>query len=437
MKVSLTKIRHSTATGFVVIFSIILRLLYSAFIDRTGIGDINGLGDQTFYLETAKSIVETSTYSIDNSYTYFRAPLYSYFISIVYNSNPSTWVWNIVLAQTLLTYCSSVLFSYAISIRFGDIISILWLILWLWTPFSFIQDQLILQESLYTSLLITSLSLSLLYGTLRNRLFNLFILPVLIGFVLALTSLTREVYALYPTLLFPATAILMPFQMRFKIRSLAISTAVFVLIILPWICRNYLLLPGPPFISKGIMGMSLYYGTWVEGGGSKWSQEWLQGQGLPPDAFRLTSFSPKFVQKAASTRNDTDLKRIAIDSILRHPMQVFLTWLRRVPSMWLGTRSDLAELTLPRGSTYWILLKSVLYIANFIVVVGGIAFFMSPYRSFSPAILVLATLPVYNLLIYLPFLNIETRYSHPSLPILMLFSSLVFCSLSRQIYRKL
>ena len=81
----------------VIIVSLFLRLLYSSFVDVSGIGDIDGLGDQVFYLEGAKGIFESGSYSYDGSPTYFRAPLYSYFISPLYSSSPLVWGRNIFL----------------------------------------------------------------------------------------------------------------------------------------------------------------------------------------------------------------------------------------------------------------------------------------------------------------------------------------------------
>ena len=59
---------------FIIILSLLLRLVFSLFIDVDGIGDINGLGDQVFYLEGAKNIFDSGSYSVNGSLTYFRAP---------------------------------------------------------------------------------------------------------------------------------------------------------------------------------------------------------------------------------------------------------------------------------------------------------------------------------------------------------------------------
>ena len=58
----------------VIIVSLFLRLLYSSFVDVSGIGDIDGVGDQVFYLEGAKAIFESASYSYDGSPTYFSSP---------------------------------------------------------------------------------------------------------------------------------------------------------------------------------------------------------------------------------------------------------------------------------------------------------------------------------------------------------------------------
>ena len=152
----------------VIIVSLFLRLLYSSFVDVSGIGAIDGLGDQVFYFEGAKGIFESGSYSYDGSPTYFRAPLYSYFISPLYSSSPLVWGRNIFLLQSFLTYASSLFLRFAISREYGFRVSLAWLALWLWTPFSFIQDRLVLQESLYTSLLISVISVCLLFRKLND-----------------------------------------------------------------------------------------------------------------------------------------------------------------------------------------------------------------------------------------------------------------------------
>ena len=264
----------------------------------------------------------------------------------------------------------------------------------------------------------------MLLGCKLNRILGLYILPCILGLLLGFVTLTREVYALFPFLLFPALALRLPYRLVFKLRTLLIAGLVMCFTITPWIHRNYLLAPGVPFISKGIMGLSLYYGTWVEGGGSAWTQKWFQGVDLPPAAFNLSRFDKQFVQEAVVSRNDSDLKSIAIDSILNHPLKVFSNWIRRVPYMWFGTRSDLIALNPVTGSASWYLTKSFLYLLNLSFIIFGLLFLLVSLPVFPSSLLVLVTLPAYNLLIYLPFLNIETRYSHPSVPILILFSSL-------------
>ena len=127
----------------------------------------------------------------------FRAPLYSYFISPIYSPSSLVWGRNIFLLQSFLTYASSLFFSFVISRVYSFRVSLVWLALWLCTPFSFIQDKLVLQESLYTSLLISVIALCLLFGGRISRILVLYILPVVLGLLLGLIALTREVYAYF------------------------------------------------------------------------------------------------------------------------------------------------------------------------------------------------------------------------------------------------
>ena len=421
---------------FIVMVCILLRHFFSFFIDPSEIGDITSRGDQVFYLEGAKSLFETGSYSIGSRPTFYRAPLYSYVISFLYSSNSFVWARNIYWLQASFNVFSSLLFCLSISRVFSSRISLLWLALWLWTPFSFIQDRLVLQESLYTSLLIAIVSVCLLSGH-ASRILSLYILPTILGLLLGLVSLTREVYAVYPFLLFPPLAYHLSWRSLLKLRSLLLAATVMLFTLFPWIHRNYILSSEGPFISKGVMGLSLYYGTWVEGGGTNWQQKWLHGVDLPPAAFSLTSFDNQYVQRAVDSRSDSQLKQIAIDSIFRHPLTVFKNWLRRFPSMWVGTRSDLILLIPVVGSPLWTIIKSSLYLLNLAILLPGLIYILSKLKELDSSLLVLASLPLFNFLIYLPFLNIETRYSHPSVPVFMLFAILFYSAIVKKIYNHL
>ena len=49
-------------------------------MDVSGIGDIDGVGDQVFYLEGAKAIFESASYSYDGSLLIFEPTLFILYI---------------------------------------------------------------------------------------------------------------------------------------------------------------------------------------------------------------------------------------------------------------------------------------------------------------------------------------------------------------------
>ena len=255
-----------------------------------------------------------------------------------------------------------------------------------------------------------------------------YVIYALIGALLGALALTREIFVLYPFLLFPSSFYWIGYSFLRSFRLLFVSSVLMILIISPWIIRNHQILPNsPPFISKGISGGSLFIGTLLAGK-NEWSTDYVKD--LPQKAFELTSFDPPFVAEAFKKRDDVILRKVAIDSIVSHPFKVARNWLTRCVDMWVGTRSDLISFKMPRHGFSWFILKASLSLSNILLLLGStisIVFFVF-FQKARWAIL-LASLPIYNFLICLPFYNIETRYSHPALPILFLFFVLLMCKL--------
>ena len=403
----------------ILLLSIAIRIFYSSLTDYSGLGP-SGQGDQHYYFSTALSIRESTQYLYNGIDSFYRPPLYSYFISLFYSQQDSTWVRNIVFAQSLLTYASSGCFFIALRgiVSFGARLA--WLGIWLISPFSFFGDSVSLPESVYTSLLLLVLFLCLLVGNHIKHVFFNYILYALIGALLGVIALTREIFILYPFLLFPTLCYWKGYHFLRSLRLLFVTFILMLLTISPWIVRNYQILPNsPPFISKGISGGSLFTGTWLSGK-NEWTNRY--NRELPRKAFELTSFDPTFVAAAHKKGDDETLRKVAIDAIVNHPYKVAMNWLTRCVDMWVGTRSDLITLKIPRHTFPWLLLKTSLFLFNFIILIGSfISIVFYVFFQKSRWALLLASLPIYNFFIYLPFYNIETRYSHPALPVLFLF----------------
>ena len=95
------------------------------------------------------------------------------------------------------------------------------------------------------------------------------------------------------------------------------------------------------------------------------------------------------------------------------PVQTLVTWAIRYPRLWLGTRMDLVPMRATRGSLLFTALKSLFWGLNLIMLALGLAALIAR-RSWFLAIPV-----AYTALMYVPFHNIETRFTLPVVPFLL------------------
>jgi hypothetical protein len=240
---------------------------------------------------------------------------------------------------------------------------------------------------------------------------------VTIALILAAVVWVRDAFMLLPL----AFVIAIIWFTGFKNwKKLLLMLLVFTFTIFPWMARNSTIEGGGLFMSKGIASMSLYVGTWQRD--SKWVNDWLHGRKMPDHAFDSAE-ERLILELAMQIRNDEILKNVAIDRIKDRPLAIFSIWLQRVPYMWLGTRTDLVKLRFDTGSPAWILFKSFMWGINFVVVFAGLLG-MILFGVRKTGLIVFSGVIGYVFTSYLPFLNIETRYSIPALVWLYLFALL-------------
>jgi len=221
----------------ILLLSIVIRIFYSSLVDYSVLGP-SGLGDQHFYYSTAFSIRESGRYAYDGLDAFYRPPLYSYFISLFYSPRDSAWVRNVLFAQSLLTYASSACFFFALRGIISFRARLAWLGIWLIFPFSFFLDHLSLPESVYTSLLLLILSSCLVVGNQIKRVYLSYVIFALIGALLGVLTLIREIFLLYPFLLFPSLLYWTGYSFLRSLRLLFVSSVLMLLIISPWIIRD-------------------------------------------------------------------------------------------------------------------------------------------------------------------------------------------------------
>ncbi len=411
---SIFNVDHRYQLTICLFIGISFRLLWILFIDFSQ--NFSNPGDSTFYIEMANNIIEHGIYGKESTPGFFRAPLYSYFIGIC-SFIPGYLRFNVIAVQHLLTILVSIFSWNSLKNIFNKNLLALWIALWIASPASSFQDSLILQESLYTNLCIIVIVLSFLYIKSNQLLY-----AILIGFFVGITLWVREVFLFLPGFLFLSFVFIKGSAIK-PLKFLLIMFICTLLTISPWLYRNYRLTDGKIFLSKGIMGLSLYIGTWQSD--SNWNQQWLTGINLPERAFDETSnrLEIKNAMANRSITNDNILISEAKRRIFNNPINTIKTWFFRSYYMWIGTRSDLVHLKLNTHTLPWFIFKSFLWVVNFFIVfLGSLGMLITIYSNklFS----IPASLIAYNYLIYLPFLNIETRYSHPSYPWLLLFSLL-------------
>ena len=388
------------------LIGVVFHLIWSSFVM---IGP--AAGDTIFYLKTAQNLREFGVYGSGETAWFQRAPLYS-FILWMTSYLPGDWRTVTILMQHILTI-GVALFCYSRLRPWNPGVAFVWAALWLSSPFPSLSDMLILQESVYTNL--SMLAAVLTFSTLPKMGMRV---SIVLGLLLASLAWVRDAYLFLPI----AFAFAILWYTKFAaFRQVILMLVVFVLAVTPWMARNASLEGGGFFMSKGIAGMSLFIGTWQRD--ANWEQSWLRGHNLPEHAFDSEDERNRLTQ-AMQIRDDDVLMREAVNRIRERPLEIAGIWVQRSLSMWVGTRSDLVTLRLERASLPWTLFKIILFGMNALVLLLGILGMLIFGLRTSP-LLIFTGLIGYVYLIYLPFLNIETRYSMPALVWLYLFLALL------------
>ena len=363
-------------------------------------------GDSKYYLETGRNIVEYGVHGSDVAASFFRPPLYSFFAGIVANISDTAVCFYVVQSTLFIGFSVAV---YFLMLRYGARLAYLSALLISISPFDVLMNGRVLSENLITPLFVLG---ALLFVNADNSKLRFFISGVLLGGAV----LCRDIYLLFPIFLL-VTGLFLKLNWRY----LAIFVIGFTLTVTPWVYRNSQLHGGGLFLSKGILWTGLWVGVWER------SAEWTKMPNpyvLPPEAFATfeNGNSPNVVKEAFVARDEDFFRRITIDYAVDHPMKVICAWIVRYPLLWFGTRSDLNTSIFVSSSLSWYIMKVTFFIVNAIVVIfaviGGVLALRLrklPLLMFPPVI--------YSAFIYIPFHNVETRYSLPIMPILTIYFS--------------
>jgi hypothetical protein len=221
--------------------------------------------------------------------------------------------------------------------------------------------------------------------------------PWIGGVLLALTILMRTTFLLLPLV---AVAILLSRRARRAALALAVAAYLPVAVILPQAHGN------------SYFGWNLWIGTWERNGEWKTSLE-----NWPPEATKSPQERDELL-KAWHARDDRIFLGKTIERYRTEPLTVLSAWAERYPWQWIGTRSELTNLTLPAHSPAWYACKGALWLLNSVILALGLAGAAMAFYRRDP-IAVLAAPIVYLGLIYVPFHNTELRYSLPAVPFLI------------------
>jgi hypothetical protein len=378
-----------------IVAAIVARLVMFALVDP--LYALYG-GDDAFYLGVARNLLAGAGYTYNGVATAFRPPAYGAFVALL-GAKPAL----IIMAQEALSL-GTALFTFHALKRADRAIASLTAFLIATSPFLICVEFKIYSEVLYIELL--WISWLLLFTGRRLGSF------ALAGLLLGLAILTRDTLLLLP----PFAALFSLFD-RMLFKRFAIAFLVSYAMILPWQIRNTTIPNGGFEVSQGRFGYNLWIGTWERTG--DWMLPSLDNARYPPEAFRSEQEKEELLA-AWKRQDDQPFERVAIDRIASAPAATAGIWAKRYYRMWLGTRTDQVRLRPAPGSAAWTVLKSAFYGLNIVTLLLGFAGLLMALRtkwSF------FATPVIYTAAIYIPFHNVETRYSLIALPFLYLFGA--------------
>ncbi|HXX69672.1 MAG TPA: hypothetical protein VEK07_20990, partial [Polyangiaceae bacterium] len=291
-------------------------------------------------------------------------------------------------------------------------------VLWmtLLSPFDAVYSGHLISEALCTTCIVGALVSPVLlqrFGWLAS------------GIFLGAAALDRDVFLLLIPLL--ASLLVVIGVRRPEFSALKRDAAVVVLgaslVILPWTARNYAATGRVVLISKGLGLFNLWVGTWEKNG--DWATDTLVAH-IPDEAYRSPE-EKALVKRMVATEDydarDKLLLPLVVDRYRTEPARVLWTWTKRSYKPWIGTRFDLFVFRpafLARGTAAWKVVKSGLFALNAVVLLAGAAGVVIALRRRSP--LAWFAIPmVYCLFIYIPFHNVETRYTQPVYACVLVF----------------
>jgi hypothetical protein len=375
-------------------------------------------GDAVNYHQCAMNVLHHGTYSESSTApftpTVYRAPLYSFFLAVVYGLFGSDF-WIVQAVQVALSVGFISMLSAAIARIHPATGRTLWP-LWLLLPFDVLYSGALLSETLTTFLIVL---LVYLFVALDDSILR----AVCLGFAAALLALCRDIYL--PLLVILPLGYLIakrPLTRQSVVRAI-VYWVCFASLVGCWTLRNYTQTGQFVVISKGRLGFSLWMGTWATNG--EFTKNDKFGRTYPGEAYWSDAERSELQTKQDPALLDPVYMRYAKEHFVQEPAAVLKRWLVRAPLLWGGTRTDLFDFRadwFPRGSLQWKVLKVWFLALNTMVLLLGVVGMVLAARSRHP-LAWLAIPLVYTSALFFPLNSFENRYSQPVFGLLVAFAA--------------
>lgn len=248
----------------------------------------------------------------------------------------------------------------------------------------------------------------ILYLLMNTKSFTL-IRSVLTGILMGYAILLRSEMFLLFTLVF---IVLLSLRI-FNYRTLIQIVFPLLLVMTPWIIRNYLEF-GKPILT------TIHYGDtmWI----SSWKDEWLEWKNEEP-------YTSIIKDKDPISQADT-LFEEGINNILKYPVDYLIMSLKRVPRLWLSSHSNVFVLFKETYRYYYdnnqfivLGIKCALLIFHIMLLsLGSLGFYLVNRDNLLRNRLVLISIiPIFYTVLHF-FMFSTPRYSIPALSFLIIFS---------------
>jgi hypothetical protein len=362
-------------------------------------------GDSVYYFEVARNILASGTHIDDSGNLFIRAPLYSFFVASVLFIKDSPLLFFVIQSLLFLIIPVSV---YLFLKKFNTNAALLCSFLVCISPFDALYNGRVLSETLVTVFLCTG---SIMFLSKRW---------LLSGVLLGAAALTRNIYLLLPFLF-----LFIALFTRTNKKSLLVFLMGFLLVISPWVIRNSLEKEGGFFVSDGeIFWLNLFAGTYM----TSYKDDIMpiyNPSYVPRVIFEkhnLDVTEEEFKEKFLNAKENQEFFREkTLEYVKENPVDLIFTWIKRTPHMWLGTRTDLVNWTIERETSLWYSIKTFFYLMNLMFLSFSLLGFYACLQSHRYSLFLITPI-IYNALIYIPFYNVETRFSQPIYPLLLIFS---------------